>query len=834
MFSGLNRWWKKLVRSDPGGAVPFTGPERRKSGQIANLIPGMIFQYRMRPDGRTSFPYVSQGIRSIYRLAPDDVFKDASIISTILHPEDRERVLAAVGASGRTLTSLRLEYRVRHADGTVRWLLGHCNPEREADGSVLWHGHIMDVTESHDRADEVRRTRDRLESVLQAVPDTLFEVDEHGRYLSVHARNPEDLARPAPELVGRTVREMLPTDIAELVESAIEEAEENGRSGLRQYRLVLGGRTRWLELSVAKAVDTSGGPRRYVGIAREVSSRKQVEDELLRSKLELEASNRSLEAAIRRQSELAEQAEAASRAKSVFLATMSHEIRTPMNGVIGMTYLLLDSPLTDKQRGYAEVVRASGASLLQLIDDILDFSKIEAGRVELATTSFDLRQLIEEALDLLALRAEEKGIELVLVVEPLVPARVLGDPDRLKQVLVNLVGNAVKFTDRGEVVLRVRAPREGSPDGLLRFEVSDSGIGIPSDRLQALFTPFNQLDNSTTRRYGGTGLGLAISRQLVQLMGGGIRLVTGHERAGTVFEFTVNLTPLAPVTHEASLKGRRVRVIEGNRATRDALSHLLAAWGAEPSCWREPPGVEPDWAAEAGVGGLLIVDAKLAGREGEAVLREAARRPAADLRVVLLESFSRAGFDDDFEVVAKPVHAEPLRVALIAKRASRPADGSAPRRADLLAASVTAPFTIAQSESLPPGAPASEKTSRILLVEDNQVNQRVAKALLARLGYSHVDVAVDGREGVAALARERYDLVLMDCQMPEMDGYEATAAIRAGADGVLDPGVPIVAMTANAVTGDREKCLAAGMDDYLAKPVQTAILAAMLDRHIRS
>jgi len=400
--------------------------------------------------------------------------------------------------------------------------------------------------------------------------------------------------------------------------------------------------------------------------------------------------------------------------------------------------------------------------------------------------------------------------------------------------LVNLVGNAVKFTDRGEVVLRVRAPREGDRDELLRFEVSDSGIGIPTGRLQALFMPFNQLDSSTTRKYGGTGLGLAISRQLVLLMGGDIRLVTADGRPGTTFEFTARLRALARMALEPALKGRRVRVIEGNRAMRDSLSHLLSAWGAIPSCWREPEGVRPDWPAEAAWEGVLIVDARLADRAAEAILREAVRRPGSGLSVVLLECFSRAGFDDDFEVVARPVHADHLRVALTCPRGGAGVKTS--RRTETSSLVGTTPFALLPSKEAPPefGAPAEDKTARVLLVEDNLVNQRVAKALLARLGYSRVDLAVNGADAIAHLARERYDVVLMDCQMPEMDGYEATAAIRAGADGVLDPRVPIIAMTANAVIGDREHCIAAGMDDYLAKPVQTSLLAEMLQRYIRS
>ncbi len=817
----VSKWWGKNA-SDTVGEGTLTPGEmtQMRMRNIANLVPGMVFQYRMRPDGQVSFPYVSEGVRAIYRVTPEEAQADAAVLFARLHPEDRERVEAAVRESGRTLQPLKLEYRVKFADGTVRWLLGHSNPEREPDGSVLWHGHIMDVTSSHEREDEIRRTRDRLESILQALPDLLFELDEHGRYLSVHARRASDLVRPPEVLLGRTVREMVPVEIADLVDDAMREAEERGVSELRRYGITLGGEERWFEMSVAKAVDSVGGPRRYVAISREVSSRKRVEDELLRSKRELEASNRSLEAAIKRQRDLAEQAEAASRAKSAFLATMSHEIRTPMNGVVGMTGLLLESPLTEEQRGYADVVRSSGASLLQLIDDILDFSKIEAGKVELMISDFDLRRVCEETLDLLALRADEKGLELVCAIEPRVPARVRGDPGRLKQVLVNLVGNAVKFTERGEVVLRVKMPAEAQTEHTLRFEVSDTGIGIAPDRVESLFNPFTQVDSSTTRKYGGTGLGLAISRQLVMLMGGDIRL-TSVPGTGSVFDFAVPLPAIAPSEPASLPAGLRVRVIEGNFQSRDALAGLLASRGATTSCWRDVPGAEPNWRAEAAEGGVLLVDGHLLNETAERLLAEETRRQGGKLRVVVLASIGRAAtVMEGLDVVVKPVHAEALIGVLLGRpgamrEASRAGGGRSLRPAAM--------------EGPPP---PSEKTARILVIEDNPVNQRVAKALLAKLGYTRVDVAENGREGVEALGREPYDLVLMDCQMPVMDGYAATGAIRNPASGVINPRVPIIAMTANAVVGDREKCLAAGMDDYLSKPVQLATLGTMLGKYL--
>jgi len=821
MAFGFKGWWTKFTRSTSD--VPVSPKqEQHRLCEIANLVAGMVFEYRISPDGAVSFPFVSEGIRTIYRLTPEEVREDASAIARQIHPDDRERVRMAVAESGRTLQALRLEYRVKFADGTVRWLLGYSNPRPEQDGSVIWHGHIMDVTDAHEREEEIRRTRDRMQSILQAVPDILFEIDEHGRYLSVHAHRIDDLVLPAELLIGRMVREMVPTDIADIVEDAMREAEAKGVSSLHGYGMVLRGEQRWFELSVAKGVDTLGGSRRYVAIARDVSARQHVEDELLLSSRELEASNRSLEAAIKRQSELADQATAANRAKSAFLATMSHEIRTPMNGVVGMAALLVDSPLSEEQRGYAEVMRVSGVSLLQLIDDILDFSKIEAGRLELEEVEFDLRRLCEETLELLALRAAGKNVELVCEIDARVPSRLRGDPGRLKQILVNLVGNAVKFTERGEVVLRVKPPAEDQGEDSLRFEVCDTGIGIALDRVESLFISFTQMDSSTTRKYGGTGLGLAIARQLVILMGGDIN-VTSEEGAGSIFAFAVKLPALAPAPAPTLPASLRVRVVEGNLAARDVLAAWLAGQGATASCWREPPGAVPDWRFEAEAGDVLIVDGRLLDAEGEQALIEELRHRKGSLRVLVLVTIGRvATVAEGLEVMGKPVRAETLLAVLHGRAVEK--------RVTAHMSASTSLFSVTGTQGLTP--PATEKTDQILVVEDNLVNQRVAKALLAKLGYVRVHMAENGFAGLEALRSQEYSLVFMDCQMPVMDGYTATAAIRDPSSGVLNPRVPVVAMTANAVMGDREKCIAAGMDDFLSKPVQLPLLAATLEKYL--
>ncbi len=791
---------------------------------IADLVPGMIFRYRLRPNGTVSFPYASDGIREIYRVSPEEVKTDASVIDQYLHPEDRERVKALVIESAKTLKPLKMEYRVRYADGEVRWLLGHSNPVCERDGSVLWHGHIMDITSSKLREDEIRRTRDRLGSILQAVPDILFELDAEGRYLSVHARNAADLAGPPDMLVGRTVREMTPPAVADMVEQAMAEADARGVSALHEHPYDLGGRTRWFEFSIARATNQSNDGYHYVAISRDIGARKDAELALLNSTRAAEASNRSLEAAITRQRELAEQAEAASRAKSAFLATMSHEIRTPLNGVIGMVGLLLESKLDKDQRGYAEVVRSSGTSLLHLIEEILDFSKIEAGKLELEQVEFNVRELLESTLDVVAWRAEEKQLELVCSVHPRVPARLRGDPGRLKQILVNLAGNAVKFTDRGTIAVRVLPPGEDAPEDTLRFEVSDSGIGIEPERIGNLFSPFTQIDGSNTRKYGGTGLGLAICRQLVSLMGGEIA-VESTPGQGSCFWFTVRLAAMEQTKPVPELAGRAVRILTGSRDQADALAWLVATWGCIPSVWYGAD-TKPVWADEFASASLLVVDGRLLGDEGERISREG--DVFAPTRGALLTALNRPteSVPSGLVAITRPVHGERLLAALLGRHGS--GSQSRPTRA-------AADGGGADSRSGLLTTPADGSSGpRVLVVEDNPINQRVARALLAKLGLKNVDVAENGKLGVEATVKNAYDLIFMDCQMPEMDGYRATELIRDPATGAVNPQVPIVAMTANAVIGDRERCLSVGMDDYLAKPVQIQVLREMVGRYVPS
>ena len=645
----------------------------------------------------------------------------------------------------------------------------------------------------------------RSRDFSRSASDWFWETDEKHRFCFFSDNFEQVYGLHPAQVLGRSRRELLerdPLNPPQVIAAHLALLDARQPFKNFEYRIRSNdGVVRWISVSGIPHVDGEGRFAGYRGTGTIITARKEAEAQLIEAR----------EAAL-----------AASRAKSEFLATMSHEIRTPMNGVIGMTGLLLDTRLEVEQREFAETIRHSAEALLTIINDILDFSKIEAGKLELEHIDFDLRGMLDEVADLLAFRAHEKKLEFVLHVEPDVPAGVRGDPGRLRQVLINLGGNAVKFTPSGEVSLHVALEPARGNDAQLRFELRDTGIGIPANKLGSLFSPFTQVDASTTRRYGGTGLGLSICKRLVELMGGEIGAFS-REGEGSTFWFAVGL-PHAELEAAAAqprgvLNGRRVLVVDDNPTNRRLLQVLLRDWGGEPLLAESGPAalalLEAEAAAHRHID-LALLDMQMPDMDGDALGRVMLGHPDwRDLPLVMLTSVgvgrsAQRFLDMGFAAyLAKPVKAAKLRGTLEA----------------VLGLKVGSEIAVTP-------APAFERIGeglRILVVEDNPVNQQVAVRLVERLGH-RTEVAANGIEALAALRARPFDLVLMDCQMPEMDGFEATRRLRDPAGGARDAAIPVIALTANAMAEDRQRCLDVGMNDYLTKPIKPDALTQAIAR----
>ncbi|MCP9470869.1 MAG: response regulator [Nitrospira sp.] len=687
-------------------------------------------------------------------------------------------------------------------------------------GALLWsvrrqYKSLAVAVEERERARDAER---KFQHLIESAPDAILITDGEGRIM-LSNRQAERLFGFSPdELAGRPIEMVVPEQFrvrhrAHRASYATSPAIRSIRDGFDSVGRKRNGIEFPAEIRLSHA-ELSGGLL-MITVIRDMTRQRRAERELLAAK---------------------ESAEAAARAKSDFLATMSHEIRTPMNGVIGMTDLLLDTKLTDEQREYAETIHNCGRHLLAIIDDILDFSKGEAGKLTLESIDFDLRATTEGAIDLLAERAAHKGLNLAGLFHADVPVALRGDPGKLRQILLNLIGNAIKFTERGEVVVTVSLVQRTDNKAIVRFEVSDTGVGIEAEAQRRLFQPFVQADSSTTRKYGGTGLGLAICKQLAELMGGRIG-VESRIGKGSTFWFTVPFHQQSAVpspssdSASASLRGRRLCVVDDHATNRRVIELYARTWGA--SCLSAENGCQAlqllrDAARCNQVCDVAIIDSQMPGMSGLDLVKAVKADPLlAATRLVLLTSRGQRGDaalarDAGCEAyLTKPVRQAELHecIETVVNFPSRTTAAADHPERHVPASELVTRHTLAEARR--------RASPKILLAEDNVVNQKVAVRMLEKLGY-RVDVVTNGREAVEAVSRVSYAMVLMDCQMPVMDGLQAATEIRRQeAHGVH---LPIIAMTANVAVDDRAACLAAGMDDFVSKPVHAQTLAAVLAR----
>jgi PAS domain S-box-containing protein len=760
-----------------------------------------------------------------------DEMRGMSILD-VLTPESRKRVPAML-ESIHEMGHRQFETKHVRKDGSIFPVSVDSTAIKDSTGKVLFRAvNVQDISDRKESEKILSIEQTLMNNLMNSIPDKIYFKDLESRFIRInnataqlmHVGDPEDA-------IGKTDFDYFTEEHARPAYEDEQRIIQTGQPIIKEEKETIANEPdRWVRTVKLPLLDKNGNIIGTFGTSADITDQKRV-------LIELQETNCQLEDSTVKANELAVQAEMANVAKSEFLANMSHEIRTPMNGVIGMTGLLLETNLDEEQQRYTEIIRSSGETLLTLINDILDFSKIEAGKLELETLNFNLHSLLDDFAAALAVRASEKNLEFICAADPDVPALLIGDPGRLRQVLTNLTGNALKFTERGEVSVHAKCIERNTKEVKLLFSVKDTGIGIPENKIGILFNKFTQADSSTTRQYGGTGLGLAISKQLSELMGGEIG-VKSESGKGSEFWFTVRMK-LQPEHSQntlptlANLDGIRVLVVDDNATNREMLVIRMSSWGMRPE--EVPDGPSAFRAMDAAYNEkdpfqIAVLDMHMPGMDG-VMLAQLIKGDSrlCNTPLVLLTSLGERGDARRFENIGfagylvKPLRHLDLYNVLSVTLATHTGKSE---------------FGVVQPEfhSIVTSHSAREAVritvdpnTRLLLVEDNIINQQVALGILKKYGLK-ADAASDGQEALNMLERIQYDLVLMDVQMPIMDGFEATRQIRDTDSKVLNHTIPVIAMTANALQGDRELCIEAGMTDYVSKPIEPQKLIEALER----
>ena len=740
--------------------------------------------------------YVNSIAPSIYARSLGELTSDDHTWLSAIHHDDQDPVREILQRLGSgEADRIERDFRIVRPDGELRAMQGTFCLIRAQDQTPCRIGCIAkDVTRRLATEQRLEEAKAIYHSLVESLPINVFRKDREGRIVYGNARYCRSLGKSLEELLGKTDHDLFSPPLAEKYRQDDRWVLQTGLPfhDIEEH-VNHDGNLIYVEVLKAPVTDSSGRRVGIQGMFWDVSERKRAEEALRQAK---------------------EIAESASRAKSDFLANMSHEIRTPLNAILGMTELLLETVLESSQREYLQMVYQSSEALLNLINDILDFSKIEAGKLELEPQAFNLRERVGDTMRSLALRAHSKGLELALSIDERIPTSLVGDITRIRQVIVNLVSNAIKFTEAGEVILEVTSLELLEQNARLRFSVVDTGIGIPPDKLDRVFLEFEQADSSTTRKYGGTGLGLAIASRLVGLMGGELKVESEIGR-GSRFYFDLQL----PIDQETRAAGHLpdllhvvVLIVDDNATNRRILEKTLSAWGMDPlpaSSAKQALALLNGLAASGDPIPLVLSDVNMPDHDGYELAEWIRAQPAlAETKIILLTSSNRQG---DFQL---------RRELRIESQLLKPV-----KQSDLLEAVAQALGVASSLTPLEPTEsnhdPSTSRTIqplRILLAEDNHVNQRLAVGLLEKYGH-HVIVAEDGEQAVKFYREGEFDLILMDVQMPRCDGLEATRQIRTLEQGTRAH-VPIIAMTAHALVGDRDRCLAAGMDDFISKPIR--------------